>query len=90
MQVGYDNKIELLMKLKLLGGNFHSSDELDRKRSKSDRTILFRSDCQSLSTLKANSLFDLIVNLFFCDLDWKKIEFSQSFFALEVGTFFHF
>ena len=70
--------------------SLHSIDELDRKRSKSDRTIIFRSDCQSLSTLKANSLFDLIVNLFFCDLDQKKIEFSQSFFALEVGTFFHF
>jgi len=70
--------------------DLHSSDELDRKRSKSDRTILFRSDFQSLFTLETKSLFDLIFNLFFCDLDQKKIEFSRSFFALEIGNFFHF
>ena len=68
----------------------HSSDELDRKRSKWDRTILLRSDFQSLFTLETKSLFDLIFNLFFCDLDRKKIEFSRSFFALEIGNFFHF
>ena len=68
----------------------HSIDELDRKRSKSDRTILFRSDFQSLFTLETKSLFDLIFNLFFCDLDRKKIEFSRSFFALEISNFFHF